>query len=163
NRSGGHADSGPVRRSGTRPREHRRGAPSPIGARREGPRARGTGDDRGWEGAQMKTEPATRIDSDPRERPLAVETVAEAYLALLRSRGVERLYLNAGTDFAPIAEAYGRLQTDGSTPFPLPVIATHENLAIGMAHGAYLMTGRPQAVMFHVSVGTANAVCGVMN
>src|SRR5206468_8561703 len=26
-----------------------------------------------------------------------------------------------------------------------------------------LMTGRPQAVMFHVSVGTANAVCGVMN
>jgi acetolactate synthase I/II/III large subunit len=111
----------------------------------------------------MKTEPATRIDSDPSERPLAVETVAEAYLALLRSRGVERLYLNAGTDFAPIAEAYGRLQTNGSAPFPQPVIATHENLAIGMAHGAYLMTGRPQAVMFHVSVGTANAVCGVMN
>jgi acetolactate synthase-1/2/3 large subunit len=94
----------------------------------------------------MKTEPATRIDSNPSERPLAVETVAEAYLALLRSRGVERLYLNAGTDFAPIAEAYGRLQTNGSAPFPQPVIATHENLAIGMAHGAYVMTGRPQAV-----------------
>ena len=111
----------------------------------------------------MSTKAATRVPPRARERALAVETVAEAYLALLRSRGVERLYLNAGTDFAPIAEAYGRLQTDGSAPFPEPVIATHENLAIGMAHGAYLMSGRPQAVMFHVSVGTANAVCGVMN
>ena len=32
-----------------------------------------------------------------------------------------------------------------------------------MAHGAYLVTGRPQAVMFHVSVGTANAICAVTN
>jgi acetolactate synthase-1/2/3 large subunit len=32
-----------------------------------------------------------------------------------------------------------------------------------MAHGAHLVTGRPQAVMVHVSVGTANAVCGLMN
>jgi acetolactate synthase-1/2/3 large subunit len=32
-----------------------------------------------------------------------------------------------------------------------------------MAHGAYLVSGRPQAVMFHVSVGTANAVCAVTN
>jgi acetolactate synthase I/II/III large subunit len=92
-----------------------------------------------------------------------VETAAEAYLALLRSRGIERLYLNAGTDFAPLAEAYGRLQRSDAAPFPEPVIAAHENLAIGMAHGAYLMTGKPQAVMFHVSVGTANAVCGMMN
>jgi acetolactate synthase I/II/III large subunit len=111
----------------------------------------------------MTSKRAPRISKPTDELPRAVETVAEAYLALLRSRGIERLYLNAGTDFAPIAEAYGRLQTDGSAPFPEPVIATHENLAIGMAHGAYLMTGRPQAVMFHVSVGTANAVCGVMN
>ncbi len=103
----------------------------------------------------MKDAPSKRV-TDP-------TTVAEAYLALLRSRGVERLYLNAGTDFAPVAEAYGRLQVEGASPFPEPVIATHENLAIGMAHGAYLMTGKPQAVMFHVSVGTANAVCGVMN
>jgi acetolactate synthase-1/2/3 large subunit len=103
------------------------------------------------------------MPNQTKELPSAVETVAEAYLAILRSRGIERLYLNAGTDFAPIAEAYGRLQAGASTPFPEPVLAAHENLAMGMAHGAYLMTGRPQAVMFHVSVGTANAVCGVMN
>jgi acetolactate synthase-1/2/3 large subunit len=111
----------------------------------------------------MTTEAACRIPPPTKQLPSAIETVAEAYLAALRSRGIERLYLNAGTDFAPIAEAYGRLQTGASAPFPEPVLAAHENLAMGMAHGAYLMTGRPQAVMFHVSVGTANAVCGVMN
>src|SRR5262249_24542620 len=31
-------------------------------------------------------------------------------------------------------------------------------LAVAMAHGAYLMTGAPQAVMVHVNVGTANAI-----
>ena len=31
-----------------------------------------------------------------------------------------------------------------------------------MAHGAWLATGRPQAVMVHVTVGTANAACGII-
>jgi acetolactate synthase-1/2/3 large subunit len=32
-----------------------------------------------------------------------------------------------------------------------------------MAQGYYLMTGRPAAVMVHVNVGTANAMCGLIN
>ena len=91
------------------------------------------------------------------------ETVAEHYLSALRARGIERLFFNAGTDFAPLVEAYARGDQSNAPPFPEPILATHENLAIGMAHGAHLVTGRPQAVMVHVSVGTANAVCGLMN
>ena len=91
------------------------------------------------------------------------ETVAEHYLAALRSHGIERLFLNAGTDFAPLVEAYARNHDTNAAPFPAPILATHENLAIGMAHGAYLLTGRPQALMVHVSVGTANTICGLMN
>ena len=68
----------------------------------------------------MTTRAATRMPNQTDDLPAVFQTVAEAYLALLRSRGIERLYLNAGTDFAPIAEAYGRLQTGGSTPFPSP-------------------------------------------
>src|SRR4030095_10548279 len=91
------------------------------------------------------------------------DSVAERYLAVLRARGVERLFFNAGTDFAPLVEAYGRDRSTNAAPFPEPIIATHENLAIGMAHGAYLVTGKPQALMVHVSVGTANTICGLMN
>jgi acetolactate synthase I/II/III large subunit len=91
-----------------------------------------------------------------------VTTVAEAYLSVLKDRGVSRLFVNAGTDFAPLVEAYARLKQSG-LDFPEPVVCAHENLAISAAHGAYLGDGRVQAVMLHTSVGTANAVCGVLN
>lgn len=94
-------------------------------------------------------------------QPLAT-TVAEAYLAHLAERGIERLFVNAGTDFAPIVEAYSRV-SDSRLRFPEVVVCGHENLAVSMAHGAYLGNGRPQAVMLHTSVGTANAVCAIVN
>ena len=40
-------------------------------------------------------------------------TVADAYLALLADRGIEYLFANAGTDFAPIIEAYAKAQVEG--------------------------------------------------
>lgn len=93
----------------------------------------------------------------------ALDSVAESFLAVLRSRGISNFFINAGTDFAPIVEAYARLGDQAGGMFPRPVVAGHENVSMGMAHGAYLMSGQPQAVMFHVNVGTANAVCGAMN
>jgi acetolactate synthase I/II/III large subunit len=97
-----------------------------------------------------------------------IQTAAEAYLAALAQCGVEFLYANAGTDFASIVEAYARRGASGpgdpaGERFPTPVVCPHENLAVGMAHGYALATGRPQAVMVHVSVGTANCVCGLLN
>ncbi|MDI1326218.1 MAG: thiamine pyrophosphate-requiring protein [Brevundimonas sp.] len=90
------------------------------------------------------------------------EAVAETFLALLKQKGVDYLFINSGTDAAPIAEAYAR-QSLSHLDFPAPIIGTHENLVVGMAHGYTMITGRTQAVMVHVSVGAANAVCGVMN
>jgi acetolactate synthase I/II/III large subunit len=95
-------------------------------------------------------------------KELAVDTVAEAYLALLADRGIECLFANAGTDFAPLVEAFAKSARSGA-PAPQPVIATHENLAMSMAHGWAMVTGRVPAVMVHVSVGTANGVCGALN
>lgn len=89
-------------------------------------------------------------------------TVADAYLALLADRGIDYLFANAGTDFAPLIEAYAKAQALG-TRVPKPVTVPHENVAIAMAQGYYLKTGRPQAVMVHVNVGTANALCGIIN
>src|ERR1700733_3491442 len=95
-------------------------------------------------------------------KSFAAETVAEAYLALLRDRGVERLFVNGGSDFASIVEAYAHAKDTG-LEFPQPFVCAHENLAVSMAHGAYLADGRPQAVMLHTSVGTANGMCGIFN
>src|SRR5271168_4953691 len=95
-------------------------------------------------------------------KTLAVDNVAEAYLALLAERGVEYLFANAGTDFAPLVEAFAKAARTGM-PVPQPVLATHENLAFSMAHGYAMVTRRVPAVMVHVSVGTANGVCGALN
>ena len=89
-------------------------------------------------------------------------TVADAYLAILADRGVDYLFANAGTDFAPLIEAYAKADAMGAK-VPQPVTVPHENVAVSMAMGYYVKTGRPQLVMVHVNVGTANALCGVMN
>ncbi len=86
----------------------------------------------------------------------------EAFLRALADHGVDYLFANPGTDFPPIVEAYSRAR-QSNAKVPQPLVIPHENLAVGMAHGAYLMNGRPQAVMLHVNVGTANAIANVTN
>ena len=86
---------------------------------------------------------------------------AEAFLSQLKASGVEYLFSNAGTDFPPIIEAFANTSTQLS--FPTPLLVSHEAVAMGMAHGFYLVTGRPQAVMVHVNVGLANATMGIIN
>lgn len=87
-------------------------------------------------------------------------TGAEALLRGLKASGIDYLFANAGTDFPPIIEAMAHLPGDA---FPAPVTVPHETAGVAMAHGYYLVTGRAQAVMFHVNVGLANAVMGVIN
>jgi len=91
-----------------------------------------------------------------------VESTAEAYLELLAARGVEYLFANAGTDFAPLLEAYSRRQAQGQA-LPRPITVPHEITATAMAHGYAMVTGRPQVVMVHVIVGAANALGGIIN
>ena len=90
------------------------------------------------------------------------ETAADAWLGLLAARGIEYLFANGGTDFAPLVEAYAKGRKLGWR-LPEIVIVPHENLGVAMAHGYTMLTGRPQAMMVHVGVGTANAINGLIN
>jgi acetolactate synthase-1/2/3 large subunit len=89
-------------------------------------------------------------------------SVAETFLRALKRRGVDYVFANAGTDFAPIIEALVRLAPEPDAA-PRFLTVPHENLAVAMAHGYYQTCGRPAAVMVHVTVGTGNTVCAVMN
>ena len=82
---------------------------------------------------------------------------AEEYLDALSAHGIEHLFVNPGTDFAPIVEAYARAART-NRPVPKPMVVPHENAAVGMAHGYTMVTGKAQAVMLHTNVGTANAI-----
>ncbi|HEX5509106.1 MAG TPA: thiamine pyrophosphate-binding protein, partial [Pseudolabrys sp.] len=93
------------------------------------------------------------------ERP---PIAAEAFLRALADHGVDYFFCNPGTDFPPIVEAFSRAKKTNAR-VPRPVLIPHENIAVAMAHGAYLMTDRPQAVMVHVNVGTGNTLNNLTN
>ena len=92
----------------------------------------------------MDNEPQTRI-------------AAEDYLDALAAHGIDYLFCNPGTDFAPIVEAFARAARS-NRKVPRPMVVPHENAALSMAHGYTMVTGRPQAVMLHTNVGTANSI-----
>jgi acetolactate synthase-1/2/3 large subunit len=89
-------------------------------------------------------------------------TVSDAYMTLLADRGIDYWFANAGTDFAPVVETLAKAEVL-ETKVPKPVTCPHENTAMHMAIGYFLVTGKPQAVMVHVNVGTANGMNGLLN
>jgi acetolactate synthase-1/2/3 large subunit len=95
------------------------------------------------------------------KRKFNAETVGHAYLELLSMRGIDYFFANAGTDFVSIVEAFAHRKAQGKDR-PRSIAVPHEIPLVGMAHGYYLVTGRPQAAMVHVNVGTANALGGLM-
>jgi acetolactate synthase-1/2/3 large subunit len=92
----------------------------------------------------------------------AARITAESFLSRLAERGVEYVLANAGTDFAPIIEALSR-HPGRNRKYPRVITVPHENVAVAMAHGYYRVSGKPAVVMVHVTVGTANTICGLMN
>ncbi|MGH7933854.1 MAG: thiamine pyrophosphate-requiring protein [Candidatus Binataceae bacterium] len=110
-----------------------------------------------------RTHMAHEIPAEPGGiETVTVANTAQAYLSLLGARGVEYFFANGGTDFASIIDAFARLAAEGR-PAPKPVTVPHEMVAASMAHGYYLVSGRPQVVMVHVTVGTANLLTAMMN
>jgi acetolactate synthase-1/2/3 large subunit len=105
----------------------------------------------------MAQSTAQRAESKTRT-PIA----GEAFLRALADHGIDYFFANPGTDFPPIVEAFSRAK-QSNAKVPTPLVIPHENLAVAMAHGAYAMSGRPQAVMLHVNVGTANAINNIIN
>jgi acetolactate synthase-1/2/3 large subunit len=89
-------------------------------------------------------------------------TAAGLLLEALAAHQATHFFANAGTDFPPIVEALARGPAPGRA-HPRALVVPHESVAVAMAHGYYLLTGRPQAVMVHVNVGTANCLNNLIN
>ncbi|MCQ1767897.1 thiamine pyrophosphate-requiring protein [Neorhizobium galegae] len=87
---------------------------------------------------------------------------AEAILSHMKAAGIDVLFANGGTDFPSIIEAFAR-QPETGLKMPEALVIPHEGVAVGMAHGYYLMTSKPAGVIVHVNVGLANSVMGLIN
>jgi acetolactate synthase-1/2/3 large subunit len=85
----------------------------------------------------------------------AFPDAAAELVETLADEGVEHLFINPGTDTAPVQEALAAARANG-TPHPRAILCTHEFVALSAAMGHYFASGGPQAVMVHVDAGTLN-------
>ena len=88
-------------------------------------------------------------------KTLPVEYGAEAFIELLNANHVDYIFLNPGSDTFPIQEAIAKFKVQGKRT-PEVVLSLHESMAMAAAHGYFMITGRPQAVLVHVDVGLQN-------
>src|SRR4026207_1346944 len=93
---------------------------------------------------------------------IPVETVGQAYLEILRARGIKYFFGNSGTDFGPIIDGLAKFAAE-KKEFPKPITVPHEFVAVSMAQGYAMITGEPPVVMVHVIVGTGNGSAAVLN
>lgn len=89
-------------------------------------------------------------------------STAHFFLEGLQEIGVEYLFCNLGTDHVPLIEEIARWRQEGRA-VPIPILCPHENVAVHMACGYAMSTGRGQAVLVHVDAGTANTAMGLHN
>jgi acetolactate synthase-1/2/3 large subunit len=80
---------------------------------------------------------------------------AQLLLRALWDRGVDTIYINPGTDTAPIARAVEIAEAEG-LPAPRLILCPHETVAMAAAHAHFAVTGQVSAVFVHVDVGTQN-------
>ena len=62
---------------------------------------------------------------------VAVENVGQAYLEILRARGIKYFFGNSGTDFGPVIDGLARFAAE-KKEFPKPIIVPHEFVAVSM-------------------------------
>ena len=82
------------------------------------------------------------------------EYVSDLVVYLLKQLGVEYVTLNPGATTRGMHES---LVTYGGNVAPEVITCSHEEIAVAMAEGYYLATGRPQATLVHNIVGLQHA------
>jgi acetolactate synthase-1/2/3 large subunit len=89
-------------------------------------------------------------------------SAAHYFLEGLVDLGIEYIFANLGTDHVSLIEEIARWDAEGRK-HPEVILCPHEIVAVHMAGGYALATGRGQAVFVHVDAGTANACMSVQN
>jgi acetolactate synthase-1/2/3 large subunit len=89
-------------------------------------------------------------------------STAHHFLQALVELGIDYIFANLGTDHVSLIEALAEWDREGRE-HPEVILCPHEVVAVHMAAGYALATGRAQAVFVHVDAGTANACMAIQN
>jgi acetolactate synthase-1/2/3 large subunit len=93
---------------------------------------------------------------------MTTHSTAHYFLEALLDLGVDYIFANLGTDHVSLIEEIARWDNEGRR-HPEVILCPHEVVAVHMAAGYAMATGRGQAVFVHVDAGTANASMAIQN
>jgi benzoylformate decarboxylase/acetolactate synthase-1/2/3 large subunit len=82
---------------------------------------------------------------------------SDVVVEFLAAAGIDHVALNPGASFRGLHDS---LETAGT---PAPIVALHEEVAVGIAHGYAKSAGRPMAVFLHDQVGLHHAAMALFN
>jgi len=91
-----------------------------------------------------------------------VEEGAEAFVELLNANGVDYIFLNPGTASVSVQEALSKFSALGKRT-PRVILGLHEYVAMSAAHGYFMVSGKPQVVLVHFGLGTAQVGGALLN
>lgn len=93
---------------------------------------------------------------------MSSHSAAHYFLEGLVDLGVDYIFANLGTDHVSLIEEIALWDKQGRK-HPQIILCPHEIVAVHMAGGYALATGKGQAVFVHVDAGTANACMAIQN
>ncbi|HET6548257.1 MAG TPA: thiamine pyrophosphate-binding protein, partial [Solirubrobacter sp.] len=82
---------------------------------------------------------------------------SDVVVEFLAAAGIEHVALNPGASFRGLHDSLDE------APAPNAVVALHEEVAVGIAHGYAKSAGRPMAVFVHDQVGLHHAAMALFN
>jgi acetolactate synthase-1/2/3 large subunit len=92
--------------------------------------------------------------------PLGGRAGSDFMIDVIRASGVEYVYSNPASSFRGIHES---LINYGNNSKPEFIECMHEESSVAMAHGYFKVTGKPQAVLCHGTVGLMHATMAMYN
>jgi acetolactate synthase-1/2/3 large subunit len=93
---------------------------------------------------------------------VSVENWGQAFVETTARCGVKYWFVNSGTDWPVFIDAIAKRHARGRE-WPQLLTVPHEFTATSMAMGYVQVTGEPQLVGYHVTVGTYNALGAIVN
>jgi acetolactate synthase-1/2/3 large subunit len=96
------------------------------------------------------------------QKGISIDSVSDGYIEMLAACGVEYIFINPGTDTAPILESIAKFEAQRRRA-PKLILCLHESVAMAAAHGHFMISGKPQVVLVHVDVGTQNLGANMHN
>jgi acetolactate synthase-1/2/3 large subunit len=78
---------------------------------------------------------------------------SDGFIDVMNTYDVEHVFFNPGIDNVPILEALSKYRASGRR-VPRGILCLDEFVAMTAAHGNYMASGRPQAVLVHSELGT---------